>query len=105
MSEEAKIEAKIERLQRQQQELRARIRRESGRLGAQRRKRQTRAKIVLGGALIAAIKDGEVDRGMLEPVLRHVEDRDRDLMREHLPELKASTTRSKLNLQGVESSG
>lgn len=105
MSEEARIEAKIERLQQQQQKLRAQIRRESGRLGAQKRKRATRAKIVLGGAVIAALKDGEVGRDMLEPLLRHVEDRDRELVHEHMPQPKAHPAKPKLSLQGVKSDG
>lgn len=85
MANVQRIEERLSKLRRQQDQLKAEIQRQSGRLAAQRRKKRTRALIVLGGALTAVAERGRLPAGMIGTVLEAVSDKDRELVEEFLP--------------------
>lgn len=56
---------RLEKLKAEKAKIEQRIKKEAGRLSAQKRKRDNRRKYIAGGALLAAIKEGDKEARLL----------------------------------------
>jgi hypothetical protein len=74
---------KLDELLKRKEQLEAQIRDARARKRAEDRKRDTRRKIVIGGAILAAVRDGKIEQIQLDSLLDQyvTSERDRELLR------------------------